>query len=220
MERKYLINLLIVLVGSFFICTNAMALPHLTISDGSCTVDIQDNSDDDFYNSEDGLIGFFGTVGGWDATMSFGSSYPATGTIGFPEMHLSGSTLALTGSGTLTFTFEDTFSSWDDNLEGLVSAFGGEGPGSVSFSTYLDGMLLAEFGPMKGSFSESMESLIVPEDLSNFTLTIMGTITNSNGDHTSFDGGIAPVPEPSTILLLGTGLIGLAGASRKKLFKK
>ena len=45
------------------------------------------------------------------------------------------------------------------------------------------------------------------------TVTVHATITN-------LGSGTAPVPEPSTILLMGSGLLGLVGYSRKRFSKK
>ena len=48
--------------------------------------------------------------------------------------------------------------------------------------------------------------------------TISGSNINSQID--GVNNGTSPVPEPATLILLGSGLVGLAGIGRKKFFKK
>jgi len=56
------------------------------------------------------------------------------------------------------------------------------------------------------------------EQNSNLRLGLSASLSNVNGgpERFSFGAGIQPVPEPTTMVLLGTGIAGLAGVARRR----
>lgn len=78
-----------------------------------------------------------------------------------------------------------------------------------------------EYATLSASFTVASSGILDITFFRPFASDINSPINYvSNVSLTFNDGVVAPVPEPSTVLLIGTGIIGIAGFGRKMLSKR